>query len=154
MPKTKATASIATRIAQIDKGRLNEAIAAGFYECAPKTIAGQPRVFDVQDMIALRVYSRLTEEGMRPASAGPVACKLRSLLAEYPGADCVVHVVTSIGSSNWFLLEHFDRDAVYHGGLEILSFREWRFGWLRTRIMNELNEEDKIARDPADTTED
>lgn len=42
MNNLQVSSSIATEIAQVDKQRLNEAIAAGLYPCAPKTVASAP----------------------------------------------------------------------------------------------------------------
>lgn len=56
-------AADACRFAGIDRSRLNEAIAAGLYSHAPKTIAGKARVFGENDLVALQVFASLVRFG-------------------------------------------------------------------------------------------
>lgn len=50
----------AAEIVRMDRQRLNEDIASGIYPCAPATRAGKGRVWDENDLIALRLYGFLS----------------------------------------------------------------------------------------------
>lgn len=146
MSSLKARTALAAQIARVNRQRLNEAIAEGFYPCAPDTVSGASRVFDVNDIVALRVYGHLLDEGVSPRFAGPMSCNLRDLLREHPAAERVVYVKDSFGSGMWLRLEDFDRDDEFapswsNARGDIVSFREWRLKFLRQRIVHELQEE-------------
>lgn len=135
-----ARTKTACEIANLDPDRFNEAVASGAFPCAPPTRRGSSRVFDVNDIITLRVYSRLIDEGMIAKKAGPLACGLRDLLKLHPDAERAVHVVVGLGSSTWILRDDFDPDAADFSGSDVVSFREWRLGWSRTRIQRYLED--------------
>ena len=141
LPKFKARTALATRIARVDRQRFNEAVAEEFYPCAPQTVRGSSRVFDVNDIVALWVYGRLVEEGMIPRKAGAVACELRALLKEYPEADRVVHVLDGFFSTIWLRREDLDPSAEFISGTNIFSAREWFLRFVRERVIHELEEE-------------
>ncbi|GJE46187.1 hypothetical protein [Methylobacterium soli] len=139
--KLKARTALATEIALVNRQRFNEAVAEGFYPCAPSTVRGATRLFDVNDIVTLRIYGRLLDEGMIPRSAGQVACGLRTLLAQHPDAERVVHVTTSMGSPVWLRADEFDRDATDMSGTDIVSAREWYLKYTRGRVIRDLEEE-------------
>lgn len=145
MSAFRARAKLACRIALIDPDRFNEAVAAGNFPCAPPTRAGAARIFDVEDIVVLRVYALLMEEGVTPSKAGPLACGLRDLLREHPNAERVTQVKLGAGSDMWLLREHVEPDAEVMGGSEIVSLREWRLRFMRQRIEHELREADGIV---------
>jgi len=141
IPTLKARTALATELARVNRQRFNEAVAEGFYPCAPPTVRGATRVFDVNDIVTLRVYGRLLDGGTTPRAAGTIACGLRDLLRQHPEAERVVYVELSMGSPSWLLAEEFDRDATHLSGLDIVSFREWRLKYTRDRIVFDLREE-------------
>lgn len=141
MQNLHARTRLACQIALIDPNRFNELVAAGSYPCAPPTRAGSARVFQVNDIVALKVYALLTEEGVIPSRAGPVACGLRELLTEHPSATRVVHIRTAVGSGGWFLREHVEPDVEIMGGSEIIYAREWFLASVRRRVEHELLDE-------------
>jgi hypothetical protein len=145
IPNLKARTALATKLAFVNRQRFNEAVAEGFYPCAPTTVRGSTRVFDVNDIVTLRIYGRLLDEGMVPRSAGAIVCGLRTLLAEHPEAERVVHVTTSMGSPVWLLSEHLNRDHEMMSGMDIVSVREWFLKFTRQRIIHELQEEANIV---------
>ena len=140
-----AKVSLATQICKVNPQRFNEAVAAGFYPCAPETVAGLPRAFDVEDMVTLRVYGHLIDEGMKPRSAGVIACGLRALLAEHPGLQRAVWIKSDFGIEGWRAVQSFEADRIFlhgdpNGGehTEVVSYREWRLGGIRGYIVGEL----------------
>lgn len=150
----KARTALATDIAMVNPMRFNEAVADGFYPCAPETVRGSTRVFDVNDIVVLRTYGRLTDEGLPPRSAGPMACGLRDLLRSHPDAERVVYVQISLGSPTWLLQEHFEKSSKWTNGVrffskvDIVSVREFYLKQTRARIVHMLTEESKnLGRD-------
>lgn len=147
--KLTATTKLAARIAMVEPDRLNEAIAAGFYPCAPSTSAGRARQFDLNDIIALRIYGRLIDDGVVPRKAGHIACGLRDFLQVHPDADQCYHLQPSIGSSLW--THEFDTKNIHMpngpSSPDIISVRVWNFHYLRGRIVHELNEAANVVGD-------
>lgn len=139
--KLTAKAAFAAEIAKIDKQRLNEAIAEGFYLCAPATKRGATRAFDVPDIITLIVYRHLTDEGMVPRCAGPVACGLRELLSRAPDAQTVYHVKDGLGQTEWLTDTEFSPSQASVWETNIVSARQWRLDLMRQFVMHKLNEE-------------
>lgn len=145
MPKDRARARTACRIVGVDPDRFNEMAAAGTYPCAPPTRAGAARIFDLDDMVSLWVFRRLTERGMSPGSAGPIACDLRRLLVEHPGATKVLCIWDGFNRMIWLLPEHVQPDANVISGVNIESKEEWDLRNAKANILHGLNEEDRIA---------
>lgn len=136
-----ARTKLACKIAAVDPARFNEAVHAGNYPCAPQTIPGSARVFDIEDMVALHVYSRLLDQEIPPRRAGHMACGIRGVLREHPGANRVLEVILAMGSHYYFRAEDFDRDATHMSGLNIMEVREFRLDVIRARIIHDLNAE-------------
>lgn len=86
----KLTTIAACRVARIDRQRFNEHVAAGDYPCAPKTVPGRSRLFDESDLIALFVFAREVERGVKPGAAGSLACQVRETLTDRPDAETSV----------------------------------------------------------------
>lgn len=149
MTKLRATTALAADIARIDRQRFNEAIAAGFYPCAPETIAGRARSFNLEDLIALTVYGHLLREGVTPRHAGAAACGLRSFLVECPGTDHALQVVGNFGAHlgpvSWVRPEIFEgaKAASRISGAQIVYVRNWYIGPMREAIISRLTEEDE-----------
>lgn len=137
----KARTALAAEIAMVHRQRFNEAVAEGFYPCAPATIRGATRVFDVNDIVTMRIYGRLLDRGVVPRSAGIVACGLRDLLHQYPELETAVYVQASLGSPVWLRLENFDSTATRISGGDVVSFETWLLKNTRKRIIHDLQEE-------------
>lgn len=131
MTKLRATMALAAEIADIDRQRFNEAVAEGFYPCAPKTVPGRARTFGLLDLLALKLYGQLLSEGITPRYAGGVACEFLAFLQCNPDAEKALHVRTQMGSPVWLLPEHFDDEATHMSGTGIISVREWRLSFWR-----------------------
>ncbi len=90
--KPKLSTTIACRVAGLDRDRFNEAVAAGFFKCAPETIPGRARYFEPDDMVALRLYRDLLEDGMTKERAGYIACCVGAAARCNPDADAISFV--------------------------------------------------------------
>lgn len=155
-PKTtrfKAATKLACTIAMTNPDRFNEAIHAGFYQCAPQTTPGRARSFDVNDIIALRLYQRFLDGGMSAKMAGQKACSVREFLRQYPEADQVYIVKTAFDDGDGekgqyregYLLPDFDtkkQHADFWGNQapDIVSVEVHNFHYLRGRIVHEIEQ--------------
>ena len=126
MTKLRATMALAAEIAGIDRQRFNEAVAEGFYPCAPATVPGRARSFNILDLMALKLYGQLLSEGVTPRYAGNLACEFLGFLKCYPDTDRFVHVRSQMGSPVWMRAAEFDANATEMSGTAIISVREWR----------------------------
>lgn len=136
----RARTKLACKIAGVDPDRFNEAVHAGNYPCAPVTTPGAARVFDIEDMVALRVYSRLLDQEIPPRRAGHMACGVLGVLREHPGASRVIEVITAMSGRQYMRAEDFDREATRMSGLSIMEVREFRLDGIRANIMHELED--------------
>ena len=76
----KAKTATACEITRMDPKRLNEIASLGIYTCLPETRPGASRIFDRNDLIALRCYVIMRGEGIPEAVCGKVACTVRGFL--------------------------------------------------------------------------
>lgn len=83
MAVTKLTTAVACRVAGINRDRFNEYVAAGQYNCAPKTIPGRARLFSPDDMLTLFLFKRLIDDGYTVERAGTMACAIGQVAAIY-----------------------------------------------------------------------
>jgi hypothetical protein len=139
----KARTALAAQIAGIDRQRFNEAVAEGFYPCAPPTTKGATRHFDLNDIVTLTVYRELTQAGAVPRAAGAIACGLRDLLRQFPDCERAVYVVPSLGGPAWQRAEDFNYSATHFDrgenmSADIVHFTEWRLHVMRERIAHYL----------------
>lgn len=137
----RARTKTACEIAGVDPNRFNEAVHAGHYPCAPETRAGSARVFDVEDLVCLTVYRRQLDRDVPPRRAGDVACGLRRVLRENPGANRVLQIMPEMGSPFYVLAEHFNPDATHQGGYSIAEVREFRLETIRAGVIAALEDE-------------
>ncbi len=91
-------ASLALRVAGMDKFRFADAVKRGLYPCAP-ALRGNTRYFDVPSLLALCTYRVLLDLGVVPRLAGGWACKAdriaRKDWREMSGPAIIRFVVTS-----------------------------------------------------------
>lgn len=155
-PKTtrfKAATKLACTIAGVKTDRFNEAIHAGFYPCAPETTPGRARSFDVNDIIALRLYQRFLDGGMSAKIAGHKACSVRNFLHQHPEADQVYIVKTAFDDGDaekgqyreGYLLPDFDVKERHLRGFsnvdpDVVSVEVFNFHYLRGRIVHAIEE--------------
>lgn len=143
MTTLRATTALAADIAGIDRQRFNEACNAGFYPCAPETVAGRARSFGLNDLLALKVYGHLIAEGVTPRFAGKAACGLLHFLQECPEADHALHVVSQMRVASWVRPETFN--SADTSRLEIVSVRDWYLKPMREQIVARLDEESRTV---------
>lgn len=93
----KLTTVAACRVVGIHRDRFNEHVAAGNFDCAPATIAGRARLFDLAAMLALSLFKRNLDDGLDPKRAGIVACAVAASAASYPNEAAVGYLETFIG---------------------------------------------------------
>lgn len=92
------TTARAASFAKISRIKFNEAVADGYYACAPETVAGSTREFDELDVIGVYVFARMLDIGMIPRRAGPLACEFREMLRQRPALDSVHVTITPAGA--------------------------------------------------------
>lgn len=154
----RTTTRLAMQIAGLDPLRFNEAVAAGTYQCAPRTVPGKARSFTEVDLIGLYYFARLMEGGMENAKAGDIACRLITFLEERASTgkpyieDRVVFVVSRLRS---FFVSAASFEDVQRRGSEFVATGgtvysiQFELGFVRERIREAIEEEQSIigARD-------
>ena len=101
----RASTKLACEIAGMNPDRLNEAIHAGDYPCAPVTTPGKARSFDVDDIVSLRLYRGFLQAGLNAAAAGHKACMIRRFMADHPDTPRVFIIGTDFGPMDYFRAE-------------------------------------------------
>lgn len=95
----RAKSKLACAIARLDTLRLNESIHAGFYTCAPETRPGAARVYEIDQIVSLRIYGILLALSLSAERAGHIACAAYS---QFNGRDDVSKVVyTNTRAGAW-----------------------------------------------------
>lgn len=143
----RATTKLACEIANTHSDRFNEAIHAEFYLCAPKTTPGKARSFDVDDIVALRLYQRFMNAGMSSSAAGEKACKVREFMQGYPDAPRVFIVATDFRVLD-YLLPEFDLSQnfimINHSqSVEVIGCDVINLDWHRARVVHYITAADK-----------
>jgi hypothetical protein len=146
MNKPKLSTTIACRVARLDRDRFNEAVAAGFFSCAPKTIPGRARYFDPDDMVSLWLYRELLEDGYTKERAGFIACEVGSVVKTEPQADYITLVNTYF--SDWGRAYPADQVPSYQewsetffGGTDIRKVTTFNVKKIRALIAHHTAEE-------------
>lgn len=105
----RAKSKTACAIARIDPFRLNEAIHAGFYPCAPETRPGSSRVYDVDQIVSLRIYGALLSLSLSAERAGHIACNAYS---QYSGRDDVALMIyRNLSNGDWDMVAVTESDV-------------------------------------------
>lgn len=128
----------AFRAADVDRHRFNEAVAAGNYPCAPRVLAGAPRVFNERQVLTLMVYGRLLHFGLSPSTAGDWACKVDLGLRRAPKAERITLEFDETG-----LIDAGDADDPELEGE--LAYFVIDVGALRKRLEAEVAKEQAIV---------
>lgn len=139
----RARTKLACRIAGIDPLRVNEAVFAGHFPCAPQTQAGRARSFDVDEIVALRIFADKQRMGMSTATAGLLACDILAKMREAPEAGWIT-VVWGFDGGRAVMLGLFDEKAefpwlpwkIYEERISV-----WR---LRNHVLEELEAEANV----------
>lgn len=150
----RVRAALACRIVNLDRVKFNEAVASGAYPCAPGTVSGRARLFDLDDLLALKLFSDLLKEGYGAAPAGRIACEVAAAARENPEAQAISYIRSNMVRSGWSV----DRRAIpadqvpapstwnkelFHDQLieKATTFNVWQ---LRQRIAQKMEEERSI----------
>lgn len=136
----------ACRIANINRNRFNEAVAAGNYPCAPAVARGSTRVFDEVDLIVLYFYARLSDQcdDFSPSLAGKLACYLAEVLKENPDEDEVVIVRSIAGGYEAFAASKMEGAARNNWAGSALFRFTADVANVRKLVKKEIEEELKI----------
>ncbi|WP_374293107.1 hypothetical protein [Paenirhodobacter enshiensis] len=143
----RATTKLACEIANTHPDRFNEAIHANFYPCAPKTTPGKARSFDVDDIVALRLYQRGMDAGLSAAASGAKVCDVRDFMRANPTASHVFIVATSFGQRD-YLLPEFDATQDFikineTQSVEVIGCEVINLNWHRVRVVHIITEADR-----------
>ena len=141
--KTKTRTACA--IAGLNSDRLNEATNAKTYHCAPATKPGTAHVFDLDDVVALKVYSELMQDGMTAREAGRNACELRAAMEKNPDAEKVVRVQLGGGHDVWVNWKQFDPDSEEIDELRTRNWCVFPLTKLRNVVASKIQEATKVA---------
>ena len=147
MADVKLTTAAACRVAGIDRDRFNEHVAAGRFPCAPSTIPGRTRLFNAEDMIALRIFREEMDEGRDAISAGLIACAVANAARQHPEARTISFVQSYFdkmgghafpadqvpGAAEW--------DNVIFSGTDIRKVTTYRIGKMRELIAHYIEDE-------------
>jgi hypothetical protein len=144
----KLTTVAACRVAGLDRQRFNEHVSTGDFPCAPATVPGRSRLFDPDDMIALRLFRELMDEGVSAKRAGVIACEVASMARQLPSAGTISFVDFFIGSGHAMATDLVpapsDWDKVLVSGRDIRKVTTFRIGKLRELIEHYTDEERSI----------
>lgn len=106
----KIPSNVAFIFASIEAQRFNDAVARGFYTCAPAS-EGARRKFSEFDLVGLHIFARLVNLGLSQKDAGRFACmmlgQVRSLHSE---GLLSAHVVLTKEHDRWVLPYYGDDD--------------------------------------------
>lgn len=102
-------------------------------------------MFNIVDLIVLKVYSRLLEQEIPARRAGHMACGIHGVLRSHPQTARVPEVMTAHGGRVYFRSEDFDREAERVGISTIMEVREFRLDLIRDMIVHELEDEAGIV---------
>lgn len=153
MPNAARTAA-ACRIARLDRQKFNDLMASGEYDCAPRTSPGVPRVFELHDLIALYLFTRLIERGRTVRQASDTACRVHGVLADavLNSRDLPDHVAIAYGiMGSSYACEGSDANpkgnVFLAGGASnpIMLSEIWNITNLRYDVERGLAEENRIV---------
>lgn len=106
----RARTKTACEIARIDPQRFNEMIHAGHYNCAPETRPGSARIFDLDQIVALRIFGKLISMAVSPDRAGHIACAAYSQFSGRDDVRSMVYMVMRNGAWHMIMRTKTDTD--------------------------------------------
>ncbi len=148
----KLTTTRACRVAGMDRDRLNEHIAAGHFQCAPGTVPGRARLFDPDDMIALRLFREFMDDGLDAKHAGEIACEIALTARTNPECPAISYVEEYMGRGYAIPSDDVPAPADWgtrtSRGSDIRKVTTYGIGKLRKMIANDTEEERLIIGEP------
>jgi hypothetical protein len=145
----KLTTVAACRVAGLDRDRFNEHVASGAFGCAPKTVPGRARLFEPEDMVALRLFRELLDDGLNAKKAGDIACSVALVAKLHPDEPSISYVENYFsGGGAAFpasqVPEASKWDEVLFSGTDIRKVTTFRISKLRELIAHYTEEERAI----------
>jgi len=148
----KLTTQAACRVAGLHRDRFNEHVAAGHFTCAPPTTPGRARLFEPDDVLALRLFRDLLDDGFNAATAGRIACEIATAAKLHPNEPTISYVQNyfSGGSAHpsSIVPAASEWDKVVFSGTDIRKVTTFRIGKLREMIERYTEEERAIIGEP------
>lgn len=148
MPTPRLTTKAACRVANIDRNRFNEHVHAGNYKCAPSTVAGRARLFDVHDLIGLKLFVQLMADGKVPETAGDIACQVADAAKRNPDAKIIAYARTYASSPIAMPVTELPPPAEWDGhllsGCTIRTVDCFNVGQLRRIVEHGIEDERSI----------
>lgn len=153
MAVPKLTTAAACRVARLNRDRFNEHVAAGAFNCAPKTVPGRSRFFDPDDMLTLWLFRELMDDGFDARFAGAIACSVGEAARQHPEARSISYAQDYFGSRGHAfpadqVPDHSKWDEVVFSGSDIRKVTTFRVGKLREMIAHYTEEEFSVAGEP------
>lgn len=106
----KLPSHVAFIFANIEAQRFNDAVARGFYPCAPAT-EGARRKFSEFDLVGLHIFARLVNMGLSQKDAGRFACMmLNQVRSNHNEGMLSAHVVLTKEHERW-VMPYYGDDA-------------------------------------------
>lgn len=91
----------ACKIAGIDPARFNDMVHSGQFPCAPKTRPGSVRMFDLDQIVSMKIFGELLSLSVSPVKAGLLACEAYRSFAGKPDVEQLVCQRDVCGSWNF-----------------------------------------------------
>lgn len=93
------TTIVACKVAGLKRDSFNKFVANGYLECVPSGSVGRTRMFTHDDVLVLRLFRDLMDEGMTAERAGPIACAvaLTANSDEHRDEPVIAYVHTYMG---------------------------------------------------------
>lgn len=149
----KLTTAKACEVAGLHRDRFNEYVAAGLYNCAPKTVPGRARLFDPDDMLTLFLFKRFIDDGYTIEKAGNIACVLGEVAKQHPEERFLSYVEDYfIGHGTAFRAQDVPAyeqwDDVLFSGTDIRKVTTFRIGKERELVAHYTAQQESIIGDP------
>jgi hypothetical protein len=135
----------AAKVANLDRQRLNEYIAAGDYRCAPETVSGRTRLFDEEDLIALFIFARMLERGHRPKAAGKIAEQILKGLRDQPGAERILIGENVAFTGYWYGGKSIELPSADFAGNRVLGRTEYDVAAVREIVRRRATSTEILA---------
>lgn len=142
----KVRTKLACEIAGIEPARFNDAIHGNLFPCAPETRPGSARVFEIEDVIAMRLYRQLIDPaGPRFAAekAGGIACEIRERISD-PEVKVVAYAVSTSGPGKVVSRAVDVDDLIFADGSPVLFAMNFNIAALRKEVRSRLEYERQI----------
>jgi hypothetical protein len=146
----RVRSAVAMRVVNLDRLKFNEAVANGYYTCAPITTAGSVRLFAEDDLVALYVFARLLELNVAPRRAGQLACEFKSHMRSR-GNEAADRIIYVRGQHDDFFTtpkqydpDHEKKNRAHTGIGRVVLHIEFYLSHIRSIIAEQIEYENSI----------